>query len=700
MQRRRKILLVLVAVVLAGAASTAWAINSVRYRLIIVAQKATGGVPDVSWVDLLYLLDPRSGVWLEPMADNPNPYATIQSPALTDLEVEQGRALFTARCAGCHAADGRGATGPALVGRRLEHGESDWALFRTIRTGIAQTPMVAQSLSRRETWQVVGHLKTLSKTSDQGIPGSSGSRRTGTLRDVSFERLRRADGTAGEDGWLTYSGSYNGHRHSSLAQINRSNVGTLAVSWLRVINLTGTDNVQSTPLVNGDMMFVPAPPQRVVAASTRTGEVLWEYSRTLPQDLGPGYGHITRGVALLGQLAYVGTVDAHLVALDAATGQVRWDVEVAPYREGYTITGAPLAIDGLIVTGVSGGDYGARGFIDAYDPATGERLWRFHAIPGPGEPGNETWPSDAWATGGAATWLTGGFDPERRLVLWGVGNPTPTYAGHVRAGDNLYSNSVVALDAKTGRLQWHFQFTPHDEYDFDAAQIPIRADLSQWGGSPDAILWGNRNGFFYLLDGATGAFRRGTPFVRQSWATGLDAAGRPIRAEGASPSERGTLIYPHQQGATSWWPPTFSPKTGLLYVPTLDGPMLAFRTAAPALQPGQQYNGGSVQYLSHEPPIPSVKALSAATGEVVWQYRPDRPDSRPTMGLMSTAGGLVFASDGTRLIALDDHTGKLLWQFDTSQLVRGAPITYLVDGRQHVAVAAGALLMTFALPDE
>jgi alcohol dehydrogenase (cytochrome c) len=680
-------------IILVGFALT---IDGFRYRLSVVGHKVAGRLPDIGWGDLYFMLDPRSGMWVEPLAVNPNPNISITRPDATEHDARAGREIFLARCAGCHAADAGGATAPALVGRILTHGDSDWAIYQAIRSGVLGTAMAAQPLSRGETWQVVAHLRAIAHARDEPRANTPDDRRA-AFSPVTFERLKRTDSVAGEDGWLTYSGSYNGQRHTPLTQINRGNVARLRVSWIRPIAQTG-DVVQSTPLVNGDILFVTAPPQRVIAMSARSGKILWEYSRSLPTGLARGYGTINRGVALFGRQVFIGTLDAHLIALDAESGQLRWDIEVAPSREDYSITGAPLAIDGLVVTGISGGDYATRGFIDAYDAETGQRRWRFYSIPGPGEPGSDTWPDQIRSIGGAATWLTGSFDSESNRVIWGVGNPSPTYAGDMRPGDNLYSNSVVALDAASGRLAWYFQFTPHDEHDWDSAQIPVLANLSPWGGLPKTLLWANRNGFFYALDGLTGAFRTGMPFARQNWAHGLDKAGRPIRVAGASPSATGTLVYPRQSGATTWWSPAFSPSSGLFYVPSFDGSSLFFRSATTRPRRGEQYLLGSWQTPTGDPPVASVKALSPATGELVWEYRPSSNDHRPARGLLSTGGGLVFASHDTRLVALDAASGAELWQFDTGQPVQAAPISFLVEGRQHVAVAAGALLLTFNLP--
>jgi alcohol dehydrogenase (cytochrome c) len=695
MARRRKWLAFATGAVLLGLGA-AFTIDGARYRLTVVAYKLAGRLPDVTWGDLYFMHAPGSGLWLKPLADNPNPYVSITRPDATENDVRAGRDTFLARCAGCHAANARGALAPGLVGRILTHGDSDWALYRAIRLGVPGTAMTAQELGRKETWQVIAHLREIARTPSEPDAPQRDGRRAPYL-PVTFERLKRTNNAAGEDGWLTYSGSYNGQRYTSLSQVNRGNVAKLRVSWIRPIAATG-DVVQSTPLVNGDILFVTAPPQRVIAVSARSGTILWEYSRSLPPDLVRGYGTINRGVALFERQVFVGTLDARLIALDAETGQVRWDVEVAPYRGDYSITGSPLALDGLVVTGISGGDYATRGFIDAYDVVSGERRWRFHTVPGPGEPGSDTWPDRIRPVGGAATWLTGSFDIESNRVIWGVGNPSPSYAGDIRPGDNLYSSSAIALDAASGRLAWHFQFTPHDEHDWDSAQIPVLADLSPWEGLPKALLWANRNGFFYVLNSLTGAFRTGTPFVRQNWAQGLDATGRPIPVPGASPSPQGTLVYPAQRGGTTWWSPTFSPSTGLFYVSAYDGASLFFRSATTRPRPGEQYLLGSWQHPRGDPPVASVKALSPTTGKIVWEYRPSPNNPRPATGLLGTGGDLVFVSQGTRLVALDAAAGAELWQFDTGQPIEAAPISFLVDGRQHIAVAAGALLLTFSLP--
>ncbi len=342
---------------------------------------------------------------------------------------------------------------------------------------------------------------------------------------VSFDRIRKAASEPGS--WLTYSGNYEAHRFSPLTQLTPSNVAGLKPVWIYQVRQLG--GVEVTPLVFDGVMYVTEPPTAVTALDLKTGRPLWRWVRTLPADLQTiGFGKVNRGVAVLGDMVYVGTLDAHLVALDAKSGVVRWDVKVADYKSGHCITVAPLAIDGKIITGISGGEAGIRGFIDAYDAKTGARLWRFWTIPGEGEPGNDSWhAAGSWKTGGGSTWVTGSYDPDLKLIYWGVGNPGPDWNGDPRPGDNLYTCSLVALEADTGKLRWHFQFTPHDTHDWDATEIPVLLDTVIRGKPRKVVAMANRNAFYYLLDRQTGEFLVGTPYAKQTWAKGLDDSGRP-----------------------------------------------------------------------------------------------------------------------------------------------------------------------------
>jgi alcohol dehydrogenase (cytochrome c) len=380
-----------------------------------------------------------------------------------------------------------------------------------------------------------------------------------------------------------------------------------------------------------------------------------------------------------------------------------WDVEVADYRTGYTITGAPLAVKDLIITGIAGGEFGVRGFLDAYDARSGRRRWRFNTIPAPGETGAETWSGDSWQTGGAPTWLTGSYDPELRLLYWGVGNPAPGFQGDTRRGDNLYSNSIVALDIESGRLRWHFQFTPHDEHDWDAVQIPVLFDATVRGAPRRLLAFANRNGFYYLLDRQSGEFVVGLPFVRQSWARGLDSTGRPIQLPEGRPTVDGRVIYPATLGATNWWSPSYSPETGLFYVPTLESGGIFFRRF-PRYVPGEWFAGSTQQRLVDEPARTAVKALDPLTGALRWEFD-FPPRVKPAGdgqlagvgGILTTAGDLLFVGDGNLFFALDAKTGAEAWRFNAGAGILAAPVTYLARGEQYVAVAAGRSIVAFGL---
>jgi alcohol dehydrogenase (cytochrome c) len=507
---------------------------------------------------------------------------------------------------------------------------------------------------------------------------------------VDYERIRRAREEPGN--WLTYSGTYDGQRHSPLDQITRRNVAGLKPAW--VYQAGDLNKFETSPLVVDGILHISEPPGVVTALDGRTGRPLWTHRRTFPDDLRPCCGRVNRGLALLDGRVFMGTLDAHLVALDARSDRVLWDVEVADYKRGYSITVAPLALKDRVIVGVSGGEYGVRGLIDAYDAASGRRLWRFWTVPGPGEPGHQTWPGDSWKSGGASTWVTGSYDPEANLVYWGTGNPGPDYDGEVRRGDNLYSCSVVALDADTGRLVWHFQFTPHDVHDWDSNQVPVLIDTTLRGAPRKLMAFANRNGFYYLLDRLSGAFLAGAPFARQTWAKGLDERGRPIALPGKAPTADGNVVYPGMHGGTNFFSPSYSPRTGLFYVGVREEGTTFYRERVEFV-PGRWYSGGGIRGIPGVEPTGSVKALEALTGKTRWEFPLRSP---PWAGLLSTAGGLVFGGSSEGFFyALDAETGKPLWRFQTGGAIFASPVSFLVDGRQHVAIAAGNALFAFAL---
>jgi alcohol dehydrogenase (cytochrome c) len=520
---------------------------------------------------------------------------------------------------------------------------------------------------------------------------------------VSFDRLRNA--AKEPQNWLTYNGNYAGTHHSELNQIRKENIRDLQLEW--VWQARSLEKFETTPLVVDGVMYLTEAPNTIVALDARTARVFWTYQHPLPEVTYPCCGKVNRGLAILDNTLFMGTLDAKLIAVDAISGRKKWETTVADYTRGYALTHAPLVVKDKIVVGPAGGELGITGFIAAYDAKTGKQIWKFNTVPHPGEPGHETWGKDAWKHGGAPVWVTGSYDPALNLTYWGTGNPGPDWNAGARPGDNLYSSSVVALDADTGRRKWHFQFTPHDEWDWDSVQVPVLADMD-WKGKPrQLMLWGNRNGFFYVLDRSSGEFLQGKAFVKQTWAKGLDDSGRPIRAPGAVPSPQGTEIWPGVQGGTNWYAPSFSPRTGLFYVTAWMDYHGTYFSWDQEYEQGKWYAGGAVQAATpatRREPIykrtpdagyATVLALNPVTGEKVWGYpMTDMSES----GLLTTSADLLFS--GSRegyFFALDAKTGKLLWKRYLGGAVMASPVTYMVDGRQFVSVACGQSLFTFSL---
>jgi alcohol dehydrogenase (cytochrome c) len=507
---------------------------------------------------------------------------------------------------------------------------------------------------------------------------------------VPYERIVKAELEPGN--WLTYSGNYQGHGYSPLDQINTSNVAGLKVAWMYQIR--STNHFEGMPLVFDGVMYITEPPSDVTAIDLRTGRPIWTYKRTLPKGVIVCCGQVNRGVAALDDQIFVGTVDAHLVALDMRTGHVRWDVEVADYKMAYSITAAPLAVKDKVIVGIAGAEYGIRGFLDAYDAKTGKRDWRFYTVPGPGEPGNETWSGDSWKTGGAPTWVTGVYDPAANLIYWGTGNPSPDMIGDNRKGDNLYSDAIVALDSNSGKLKWYFQFTPHDVLDMDATQVPVLLDADFRGRPRKLVLFANRNGIYYVLDRLTGEYLVGKPFARINWTTGLDAKGRPIVNPATVPSPEGALVYPDDDGTANWFSPSLNLKTGLLYQNVREKGAIQKRTQA-VYEPGHLFMGAHRLPVPGEEPWGALRALDWQTGDIRWEFRVHTP---PWCGVLSTAGGLVFS--GTMegdFFALDAVTGKLAWRIQTGGAIWSNPISYLFEGKQYVVVSAGSSLIAFSI---
>jgi alcohol dehydrogenase (cytochrome c) len=508
---------------------------------------------------------------------------------------------------------------------------------------------------------------------------------------VTAERIVQA--MKEPNNWLTYFGDYGGVRHRDLNQINTSNVKDLRLEWMYQTGVTGA--FQTVPLVVDGVMYLTAGEGHVIALDAKTGRQLWKYKYPLPRAKSFSAGTINRGLAMLGGRLFMATPNAHLVALDIRNGKLIWEAEMENYEKGYGATLAPLVIKDKVLAGVAGGEFGIRGFVDAYDAATGKRAWRFYTVPAKGEPGGDTWLGDSWTRGGGATWLTGTYDPALNTVYWPVGNPGPDLFGKSRVGDNLYTGSVVALDPDTGKLKWHFQFTPHDTHDWDANQTPMLLDLP-WEGKPRKLLvLANRNGFYYILDRVTGQFLMGKPFARQTWAKGLDAKGRPILNPNTEPSPEGNRQCPGLGGATNWMAPSFNPQTGWFYFQVREQCDIYF-TSAPVYVEGKPYWGSVFRGVTDEREWGMLRAIDPLTAETKWEFRLAKA---PWAGTMSTSGGLIFAGDEDGyFMAFDAKAGKILWSMNTGNRLVTSPVTYMVEGRQYVTMPSGAALMTFALP--
>lgn len=507
---------------------------------------------------------------------------------------------------------------------------------------------------------------------------------------VTYERIVNA--LKEQQNWLTYWGDYSAIRHRDLKQITTANVKDLRLDWMFQTGQTGA--FQTVPLVVDGIMYLTGGNGTAFALDARSGRQLWQYKHAFPA--GHKSGGVNRGMAMLGERVFMVTSDAHIIALDVRTGKLAWDTEMAEYKKGaYAASVAPLIVKDKLIAGISGAEFGIRGFIDAYDPATGKRVWRFWTIPAPGEPGGDTWKGDSGQWGGGSTWLTGTYDPKINTLYWGVGNPGPDLYGKDRLGDNLYAASLVALDPDTGKLKWHFQYTPHDTHDWDACEAPMLLDLV-WKGKPrKLVVQANRNAFFYVHDRETGEFLMSKSFARQTWAKEMDKKGRPILMEGTEPTPEGNRLCPGLAGAANWMAPSYNPQTKLFYFPVREQ-CDVYYTSKPVYVEGKPYWGSVFRGVTEEKEWGLLKALDPLTGETKWDFRYDKA---PWAGTLSTGGGLIFSGDEDGyLMAFDAKTGKNLWKIYTGNRLVTSPITYELEGRQYITMPSGGALMTFSLP--
>jgi alcohol dehydrogenase (cytochrome c) len=538
---------------------------------------------------------------------------------------------------------------------------------------------------------------------------------------VTYERLLHADREP--QNWLTYSGGYAGNRYSSLDQINTENVKNLQMKWVYHPLYQKTTNNQSkmenTPIVVDGIMYTGTALE-VVALDAVTGRPFWKISRPLDPTAYYNAYEVNKGMAIAGDTLFWATVDCHLLAIDTKSGKITWDVTMANFKKGFQYNVAPLIVRNMIILGPATNEAGANCWVNAYDIKTGKELWRFYTAPmSADEPEAKTWTGESWKHGGSPIWNGGAYDPETNLTFWGTGNPNPGWNGDPRTpGDNLYSDSVIALDADTGKLKWYYQFTPGDEYDWDATQVPVLANID-WKGQPRKVmLWANRNGFMYVLDRTTGKYLSGKNFVKQNWNVGIDENGRPIKDAKVWPKAMGgQFIEPGNQGGTNWYPPSFSPKTGLFYIPTWEnsggkspkgdpGQWVEGRrytgTGQPArpvagTRPPPRPNRAMTNFKTEDEGYGAIRAMDPKTGQKVWDFK---MVSYTENGVLSTGGNLVFGGgmEGN-FVAVDARNGKLLWHAFLGGQNAAGPISYAVDGKQYIVGTGEGTMFVFALPD-
>lgn len=629
---------------------------------------------------------------------------------------QNGRQEYVTRCAACHGTDGNGGErGPGIVPRLLAR--NDEQLATLIRNGLPGAGMPGYRLDPQPMAQLIEFLRGLRPQRFRppekvSVQTAGGTKLEGLVlnRSSSELQLRTPDQRihllrkSGEDyrevtsqqDWTTYHGSYSGNRYSTASQIDKTNVRTLAPQW--IFSIPGNTRLQVTPVVVEGIMYVTAP-NECFALDPGTGRELWHYRRARTKGvIGDAGAGINRGVAVSGNRLFMVTDHAHLIALDRFTGALLWDTEMADFRENYGATSAPLAVGDLVIPGISGGDEGVRGFLSAYDQSTGKEVWRFWTVPKAGEPRSETWQGSAIEHGCATTWLTGTYDEQSGTLYWPTGNPCPDYNGDERKGDNLYADSILALDVKTGKLKWHYQYTPHDLWDWDSQQPPVLVD-TQWQARPrKLLLHANRNGFFYVLDRTNGELLLTKAFVKNmTWAKEIGKDGRPVLIPGQIPSPEGTRVCPAVEGASNWFSTSFSPATGLYYVQSLEKCAI-FQKIPGKWEAGKSYYDGSTRLVPGEKSQKILRAIDIQTGKIAWEL-PQIGGANSWGGTLTTASGIVFYGDDSgALAAADAVKGTSLWSFPVNQVWKASPMTYVFDNKQYVAVAAGPNIIAFGLP--
>ena len=630
--------------------------------------------------------------------------------------VDPGRKAFESRCARCHGADGNGGEmGPPIVLRLTAR--DDEQLIKLIHEGIPARGMPPSDVADPETADLVKFLRTIQRRPESkplrrlALQTTAGGTLDGEVLGEGFEDvqlrtddkrvhlLRRAGSRVREVtsdvDWPTYNGDPRGNRYTTATGINKANVARLGPKW--VFTIPGASRSQVTPVVVAGIMYV-ANTNECYALDAGSGREIWHYKRPKTPAM---VNDVNRGVGVAGDRVFMETDDARVIALNRFTGELLWETTLDDWRKNYSATSAPLPAGNLIIAGVTGGEHGANGFVAALDQETGKEVWRFWTVPKPGTPGSETWQGKDIEHGGAPTWFTGSYDPELDMVYWPAGNPAKEYNGEDRKGDNLYAGSILALDRKSGALRWHYQFTPHDLWDWDATQTSVLID-AEWQGQPRKLmLHADRNGFFYVFDRRDGTLLLAKQFIKTvTWASGIGPDGRPVKLPDQEPSPAGTKVCPSQDGATNWFSPSFNPATGLYYVQTFEKCSIYTKRDQGPWESGKTYLGGSQRIAPDPVPQRILRAIDFRTGAIKWELPQPGPGSS-WGGTLTTASGLViFGEEGGALMAADAATGKPLWMFRTNHSWKASPMTYVFDGKQYVAVAAGSNIIAFGILDQ
>jgi alcohol dehydrogenase (cytochrome c) len=631
---------------------------------------------------------------------------------------EPGRVAFESRCGKCHGSDGNGGElGPGITFRLTARGDQELAAL--IRAGLPARGMPPSVVPGPEMAVLVKFLRSIQRRPftrpmvRRKVQTIDGRTIEGQVLGEGFDDLQlRSDNKSvhllrragdryrevtSEAGWPTYDGQPDGNRYTKLTQINKSNLSRLGPKWMFPVPNGG--RLEVTPVVVDGIMYVTVA-NECYALDAGTGRQIWHYQRPRTPGMIPDASNgINRGAGVAGGRVFMDTDHAHIIALDRSNGELLWETEIADWHQNYFTTSAPLPLsNGLVVSGVAGGEHGSNGFVAAFDQATGKEVWRFWTVPKRGQPGSETWQGNDIDHGGAPTWFIGTYDPALDMVYWPAGNPAEEYNGDQRGGDNLYSDCILALDGKTGKLKWHYQFTPHDLWDWDSTETSVLVD-ADWQGQPRKLmLHADRNGFFYVFDRDNGQLLLAKQFIKNlTWASGIGPDGRPVKNPNQEPTEAGTRVCPSQDGATNWFSPSFNPATGLYYVQTYEKCSVYTKRKGEEWQPGKSYLGGSQRMAPDVKPETILRAIDIRTGAIAWEL-PQRGFAQSWGGTLTTASGLViFGEDGGALMAADAVTGKPLWSFLTNEIWKASPMTYMFDGKQYVAVAAGSNIIAFGI---